>query len=128
MNNTFRVKPENRKLKIAMDVGKSTGLNNIGLLNREDEHRLLFETALIVLLYFDEELYKCPYADIDSLLSNYSEFKKCDQRELSKLLSFANFMNCAIRLLPAKGNYICTYVYVIERLITLFFDLSILIY
>lgn len=87
-----------------MDVGKSTGLNNIGLLNREDEHRLLFETALIVLLYFDEELYRCPYSDLESLLSNYPEFKKCDERELKKLLNFANFMDCAIRLLPAKGD------------------------
>mmetsp|Transcript_31141 Transcript_31141/g.29701 ORF Transcript_31141/g.29701 Transcript_31141/m.29701 type:complete len:517 (+) Transcript_31141:382-1932(+) len=99
-----RVKPEQRKLKIAMDVGKSIGLNNLGFLNREEEQRLLFETALIVLLYFDEDLFRCPYSDVESLLSQYPEFEHCDERELKKLLNFTNFMNCAIILLPAKGK------------------------
>lgn len=88
-----------------MDVGKSIGFNDICFLNREEEQRLLFETALIVLLYFDEELFICPYSDIESLLLHYPEFKMCGEKELNKLLNFTNFMNCALRLLPAKGTF-----------------------
>lgn len=100
-----RVDPEHRRLKLVMDIARSVGYFDIFISKREEEKRLLFEAALIVLLYFNEDLFKIPYLDIASLLTAYPEFTSADAGELTKLLCYSNFMSCALVLLPAKGNF-----------------------
>lgn len=97
------VDAEHRRLKLVMDIARSVGYFDIFVSKREEERRLLFEAALIVLLYFNEDMFSCPYSNIASLLSIYPEFNTADHVELVKLLNFANFMSCALLLLPAKG-------------------------
>ena len=99
------VEPEQRRLKLVMDIARSVGYFDIFVSKREEERRLIFEAALIVLLYFNESLFTCPYSDIPSLLVAYPEFVSVDSIELLKLLCFTNFMSCALLLLPAKGNF-----------------------
>jgi hypothetical protein len=99
-----RVDPEHRRLKLVMDIARSVGYYDIFISKREEERRLLFEAALIVLLYCNEDLFHVPYLDIASLLEVYPEFSTADKGELDKLLCFTNFMCCALILLPAKGN------------------------
>jgi hypothetical protein len=98
------VGPEQRRLKLVMDIARSVGYLDIFVSKREEEKRLLFEAALIVLLYFNEDLFNIPYLDIPSLLLVYPEFSTADTGEIAKLLCFSNFMNCALILLPAKGD------------------------
>ena len=98
-----RVEPEQRRLKIVMDIARSVGYYDIFISKREEERRLLFEAAVIVLLYCNEELFQVPYLDLASLLEVYPEFIAVDTGELIKLLCFTNFMCCALILLPAKG-------------------------
>lgn len=98
------VDPEHRRLKLVMDIARSVGYFDIFVSKREEEKRLLFEAALIVLLYFNEDLFSIPYLDIPALLVVYPEFSTADTGEIAKLLCFSNFMNCALILLPAKGE------------------------
>lgn len=103
------VDAEHRRLKLVMDIARSVGYFDIFVSKREEERRLLFEAGLIVLLYFNEDMFCCPYSNIASLLTAYPEFIGVDQGELVKLLSFANFMSCALLLLPAKGILLCLF-------------------
>ena len=104
LDNELRtVEPEFRRLKLVMDIARSVGYYDIFVSKREEEKRLLFEAALVVLLYFNEDLFSCPYFDVASLLVVYPEFITVDNEELLKLLCFTNFMCAALILLPAKG-------------------------
>ena len=100
------VDAEHRRLKLVMDIARSVGYFDIFVSKREEERRLLFEAGLIVLLYFNEDMFCSPYSNIASLLTVYPEFNGVDHGELVKLLTFANFMSCALLLLPAKGTHI----------------------
>jgi hypothetical protein len=94
----------NMKLKLVIEIAKFVGFHDISLTKREEESRLLFEAALIVLLYFNKDFFTCPYPDTTFFLQVYPEFAEVKEDELMKLFHFANFMSCAQILLPAKGK------------------------
>lgn len=118
------VDPEYRRLKLVMDIARSVGYYDIFVSKREEERRLLFEAALVVLLYFNRDLFSCPYHDIASLLIVYPEFISVDNEELSKLLHFTNFMCCALILLPAKGEPQRVHIYLFHEFIAISIDFN----
>lgn len=100
-----RVKPQNRILKLVMDIARSVGFYDIAITKREEEKRLIFEASLVLLLYFNEDLFVRSYSSIENLLEKYPEFEQLDDiGELDKLFHFTNFMICAQVLLPPKGK------------------------
>ena len=94
--------PTTRRLKTALEVAKLVGFFDISLMKREDENRLLFEVALIVLLSLKPDVVACPYPSIAVLLASYPEFESCEEDERIKLMYFANYMKYAQALLPPK--------------------------
>lgn len=97
-----------RTLKIVLDVAKLTKVN------REQESRLVYEAAFIVLYYCHiiretESMATPPYVpfyksyeDIHKQFGHLKEFQSVDIGELEqrKLVSFANFMKVALLLMP----------------------------
>jgi hypothetical protein len=99
---------QQRKLSIAQEVASKIGYPEIRGLKRVAEERLIFETALIVLLSFRYDILDIarinPYGNLSELLAIYPVFTGLDNEELYKLLEFANFMKVSLLLLPAKGK------------------------
>lgn len=98
---------QTRSLKIAVDIGK------LAKINREQESRLIYEAALIVLLYI-HVLRGTPltypvsvgmFKSYDEIFEQYKgckEFTTYDilEMEQRKLLSFSNIMKVALVLMP----------------------------
>jgi hypothetical protein len=100
-------RPENRTLKLTMEVAKSVGYNDIYFAKRTDEKRLMFEMALIVIYYLTKKYFNRPYADMSAFLSAYPELSQSwgiSDGERVKLFHFANFMRCSQRLLPVVNR------------------------
>jgi hypothetical protein len=94
--------PTSRKLKISIDVARFVGFHDIAIMKREDEQRLIFEVALLILLSLRNDFVTCPYPSVAQLIAHYPEFENQDEAELGKLMHFANFMTYAQILLPPK--------------------------
>lgn len=97
-----------RKLKIAYDVAKLVGLEDISTLKRQEESKLIFESALVVLLSFRGDILSVaqifPYASLKEFLAHYPEFNGLDQDEQMRLFDFANYIKFSMVLLNPKGK------------------------
>jgi hypothetical protein len=106
-----------QSLKIAEDVAKSVGFFDIHGAKREDEVRLIFESALVLLLYIGirKNIYHRPSI---RFYNNYRDFEEdydettpgyndpsIDELEQAKLVIFANLMKTILLLVPnPKGK------------------------
>mmetsp|Transcript_17437 Transcript_17437/g.15721 ORF Transcript_17437/g.15721 Transcript_17437/m.15721 type:complete len:562 (-) Transcript_17437:73-1758(-) len=107
-----------KTLKIAEDSAKIIGYYDIHNLKRDDERRLVFEAALIVLFYIGNQrgdlAISVPKIDLyeqsDEFMKTYKNIKNfvlkdCDKIETLKLVHFTNFMKAVLALVPnPKGK------------------------
>lgn len=94
-------------LKDAISAAKNVGYEVIGTMTRDRQPRLLFESALIVLLSFHKDVVLDKYADTQQLLASeaYSDWSPPPEpAELEMCRVYANFMALAVQLQPAKGK------------------------
>lgn len=100
--------PDVRKTLMMSWVATISGSPDQRKLKKEDERRLIYEAALIVLVSFRPDIHAAaaiqPYNGIEDLLHAYPQFRNLDVEELVKLLHFSNFMKFALVIVPAKGN------------------------
>jgi hypothetical protein len=96
--------PENRSSSIALDAARTTGLFDICKAKKDAEDRLVFEAAIIMLLYLRRDIvnYNYPYKTIQEFLAEYPEFNSETEEEVVKLFNFANCMKVAIQLIKPK--------------------------
>lgn len=71
-------------------------------LKSEDERRLSFEAAMVLLLASRPEGLRTQWSNCQMLLAEYPEFVKVDQFELNLLLNFRNMTAVAALLQPEK--------------------------
>lgn len=96
--------PENRSSSMALDAARTAGLFDIGKAKKESEDRLVFEAAIIMLLYLRQDIvnYNYPYKSIEEFLTEYPDFQKENEEEIVKLFNFANCMKVAVQLIKPK--------------------------
>ena len=93
-------------IKIVANVVQ--GLLNIDInsLKKEDEKRLCFELAFIMMFNFvhKDRLSTLIYPNIEAFIQQYPEFKGLSDEELNKLLIFCNVMKISLIVIPAKNH------------------------
>lgn len=99
-------KKEDINIKIAGDVAERVGYMNTNKLKKDDEIRLVFESAFIMLYNFmtKEENKHLMYEDTAKLLEHYPTFHDVSEAEKRLLLTFRNVMKIALMIIPAKNH------------------------
>jgi hypothetical protein len=88
---------------MALDVPKMFGLE-VHNLHREDDRRLIFEAAFVLTLYLLPQGQACLWSSTGTLLENYPNFRRVDEREQNILLQYRNVMAVAIMVLAPKSK------------------------
>jgi hypothetical protein len=96
--------PDARSSSMALDAARTTGLFDIVKAKKDAEDRLVFEAAIIMLLYLRRDIinYNYPYKTIPEFMAEYPEFATETEEEIVKLFNFANCMKVAIQLIKPK--------------------------
>ena len=99
-----------QSLKLATDVAKQVGYYEIHSMKRNEEYRLIFEAALLLLLHIG--IQRQVYLRNLQYYESYSEFhntytlldkwtsRNLDIKEQFKLVAFSNFMKTVLLLTP----------------------------
>jgi hypothetical protein len=97
-----------KKMSVAYDIAKSVGFNEMAKLKRYKQARVIFESAMTLLLSFRRDLIDQAgitlFRSVPELLEKYPEFSDQLDVELNLLLEFANYMKVVLLLLPPKGK------------------------
>lgn len=94
-------------IDIATAIGSKVWGEDLTLIKKVDERRLVFDIAFIVIFYatFKQDLDYLLLKDVDELLSRYPEFQDVsDPTELKYLLEIRNLMKVCMLLIPARTN------------------------
>lgn len=91
-------------LNMASEVGSQFMRENISKLKKDDERRMCFECALMLLVAKRQEFREAHFVGTDELLERYPEFASSDTDELMLLVTFRNFMCDAVKLVEAKNH------------------------
>ena len=84
------------------------GLLNIDInsIKKDDEKRLCFEVAFIMIFNFihKDRLSTLIYPNIEAFIQQYPDFKSIHEEELNKLYIFCNVMKISLIVIPAKNH------------------------
>jgi hypothetical protein len=94
------------KIGIVAEVAFKILGENINRLKKEDERRLCFEVAFIMLFNFHRRShhFHLMYNSVETFLVHYPTFRGLDETELSTLLTYRNVMKVAQILIPPKNH------------------------
>jgi hypothetical protein len=90
------------KIKMATDIATSISGENYGRLRSDDERRLCFEAAFVMLFALRSENDNLIYKTVEELKFYYPEFHDCKDVELGVLLTFRNVMRIAQELIQPR--------------------------